>query len=311
MTKLNPNGMPVARDDAQGRFATLTFERDVAAPLSVLWQAWTAPAARAVWSAPTPSVTVEFLEADTRVGGREVSLCKVEGQPTTRCECGWLELQPGQRSVNYEMVSSGDVTQSAALVTADFSGSNERSRVVVTVQLSSLAEDMAAGYRQGFGAGLDNLAAAARRTMVLQRVIQAPPTIVWNTWINPETLPQWWGPDGFSCQTTRIDLRTGGEWLFDMIAPDGTVFPNHHLYTEVRPEERIAYTLLWGENGPIHANAWASFEDQGGATKVTLGMVFTTEAEFQNAKGFGAIELGLQTLGKLEHFIKSRENASA
>ena len=66
-----------------GRFATLTFEREVTAPISVLWQAWTAPAARAVWAAPTPSVTVEFLEADTRVGGREVSLCKVDGQPTS------------------------------------------------------------------------------------------------------------------------------------------------------------------------------------------------------------------------------------
>jgi uncharacterized protein YndB with AHSA1/START domain len=246
---------------------------------------------------------VEFLEADTRVGGREVSLCKVEGHSDIRCECGWLELQPTLRSVNYEVISSAGVTQSAALVTADISGTHERSRLVVTVQLSSLAADMETGYREGFGAGLDSLAGAAERTMVLQRVIRAPRSIVWGAWMNAETLPQWWGPEGFSCRTTRIDLRTGGEWVFDMIAPDGTVFPNHHLYIEVRPEERIGYTLLWGENGPKHADAWASFEDQDGATKVTLGMVFSTAAEFQEAKGFGAVELGLQTLGKLERFV--------
>jgi uncharacterized protein YndB with AHSA1/START domain len=295
-----------APDDGRNRFATLTFERDVAAPLAVLWEAWTAPAARAIWAAPSPSVTVEFLEADTRVGGREVSLCKVEGQPDIRCECGWLALQPAMCSVNYEVISSEGMTQSAALVTADVSGTHERSRLVVTVQLSSLAEDLEAGYREGFGAGLDNLAGAAERTMVLQRVIQAPRSIVWGVWMNPETLPQWWGPEGFSCRTQRIDLRTGGEWVFDMIAPDGTVFPNHHRYIEVRPEGRIGYTLLWGENGPKHADAWASFEDQDGATKVTLGMVFSTAAEFQEAKGFGAVELGLQTLGKLERFITSR-----
>ena len=305
----NPDSISTARtapDDRTDRFATLTFERDVAAPLSVLWQVWTAPAARMVWAAPTPSITVEFLEADSRVGGREVSLCKVEGQPDIRCEVGWLEMQPALRSVNYETVSSGRVTQSAALVTADFSGMDKRSRLVVTVQLSSLAENMEAGYRQGFGAGLDNLAGAAERTMVLERVIQAPRTLVWGAWMNPETLPQWWGPDGFSCRTTRIDLRTGGEWVFDMIAPDGTVFPNHHRYGEVRAEERIGYTLLWGENGPKHADAWATFEDQDGATKVTLGMVFSTAAAFQEAKGFGAVELGLQTLGKLERFVASR-----
>jgi uncharacterized protein YndB with AHSA1/START domain len=302
----NQGGATLVTPDRKDRFATLTFEREVAAPLSVLWHAWTAPAARMVWAAPTPSIIVEFLEADTRVGGREVSLCKVEGQPDIRCEVGWLDLQPAQRSVNYEVVSSGQVTQSAALVSADFSGTDKRSRLVVTVQLSSMAKNMVAGYRQGFGAGLDNLSGVAERTMVLERVIQAPRSLVWGAWMNPETLPQWWGPEGFSCRTTRIDLRAGGEWVFDMIAPDGTVFPNHHRYGEVRPEERIGYTLLWGENGPKHADAWAMFEDLDGATKVTLGMVFTTASEFQEAKGFGAEKLGQQTLGKLERFVASR-----
>ena len=138
--------------------------------------------------------------------------------------------------------------------------------------------------------------------MVLKRVIKAPRQIVWGAWMNPETLPQWWGPDGFSCRTTRIDLRQGGEWVFDMIGPDGKVYPNHHLYREVRPEERLGYTLLWGENGPKHADAWASFDEQDGATTVTLGMVMNTAAEFQQAKGFGAVELGMQTLGKLARF---------
>ena len=295
-----------APDDGRNRFATLTFERDVAAPLGALWEAWTAPAARAVWAAPAPSVTVEFLEADTRVGGREVSLCKVSGQPDIRCECGWLALQPAVRSVNYEVISSEGVTQSVALVTADLSGNDERSRLVATVQLSSLAEDMEAGYREGFGAGMNNLVAVAERTMLLQRVIKAPRAIVWGAWMNAETLPQWWGPDGFTCRTKRIDLRADGEWVFDMIGPDGKVYPNHHLYNDVLPEERFGYALLWGENGPKHADAWASFEDLDGATKVTLGMVFSSAAEFQDAKGFGAVELGLQTLGKLERFITSR-----
>ncbi|WP_127521289.1 SRPBCC family protein [Mesorhizobium sp. Z1-4] len=292
-----------AANDGTSRVATLSFQREIAAPASVLWAAWTAPAARAVWAAPTPAVTVEFLEADSRVGGREVSLCKVDGEPDIRCECGWLEMQPERCSVNYEVISREGVTLSAALVTANISGAGDRSRLEVTVQLSSLGEDMEAGYRQGFGAGLDNLAGVAQRTMLLQKVIRAPRPVVWGAWVNNETLPQWWGPEGFSCRTQRIDLRSGGEWLFDMIGPDGTVFPNHHLYREVIPEERLGYSLLWGENGPKHADAWASFEDQDGATKVTLGMVFSTAAEFQDAKGFGAIELGMETLGKLERFV--------
>jgi uncharacterized protein YndB with AHSA1/START domain len=286
-----------------GRFATLSFERAVSAPVATLWQAWTAPAARAVWAAPAPEVTVEFLEAETRVGGREVSLCKVAGQPDIRCDIGWLDLAPAARSVNYEVISSEGATRTAALVTADLADTDAGSRLVVTVQLSSLAEDMEAGYRQGFGAGLVNLAGVAERTMVLQRVIRAPRQVVWGAWMNPKTLPEWWGPDGFSCRTKRIDLRAGGEWVFDMIGPDGTVFPNHHRYGEVRAEDRLGYELLWGENGPKHADAWALFEEADGATTVTLGMVFNSAAEFQQASAFGAVELGQQTLGKLARFV--------
>ena len=129
--------------------------------------------------------------------------------------------------------------------------------MTVTERLSSLAEDMRDGYQQGFSAGLSNLASVAGRTMVLERTMKVPRNIVWKGWMNKEALPQWRGPDGFSRRMKSIDRRTGGAWVFDMIGPGGTVFPNHHRYVEVRSEERIAYTLLWGENGPKHADAWA------------------------------------------------------
>jgi uncharacterized protein YndB with AHSA1/START domain len=144
---------------------------------------------------------------------------------------------------------------------------------------------------------------AIDRTMVLTRVIKAPVSMVWAAWLNAETLPQWWGPDGFSCRTARINLREGGEWLFDMIGPDGTVFPNHHRYTRIQPESLIAYTLLMGEDGPKHADAWITFDDQAGDTKLTLNMTLVTRADYENVISFGAAELGMQTLGKLARFI--------
>lgn len=290
-------------DAAAERFATLTFERRVTAPVEALYAAWTAPAARAVWAAPAPSVTVDFLESDARVGGREVSLCRVAGRPEIRVEAGWLDLVPEARTVGYEVVSQEGVRQSAALVTAEFGRAGEDSRIAVTVQLASLAADMAPGYRQGFAAGLENLGTVAERTMLLQRVIRAPVAVVWDAWWNQESLPKWWGPEGFSCRTTRIDLRAGGEWVFDMIGPDGTVWPNHHKYGAVVHGARLDYTLHWGENGPKHADAWAAFEDLDGQTRITLGMVFATAREYQDARGFGAVELGQQTLAKLARFI--------
>lgn len=294
-------------DPASAGFATLRFAREIAAPVATLWQAWSAPAARAIWSAPSPEITVEFLEAETRVGGREISVCSAPEGPEIRTECRWLVLEPQSHSVNSELVTRAGTDLSAALVTAFCRDLGATSRLEITVQLSSLAEDMEAGYRQGFAAGLDQLAGLSQRMMVLERVIAAPRDAVWKAWTNPETLPLWWGPEGYSCRTSRIDLRTGGEWVFDMIAADGRVFPNHHRYHVMTPQSALSYSLLWGENGPKHADAWAGFEDVAGtggtATRVTLAMAFATGAELQDALDFGAAALGAETLGKLARFV--------
>jgi uncharacterized protein YndB with AHSA1/START domain len=284
-------------------FATLTFSRSVAAPAPTLWQGWTAPAARAIWAAPSPEVTVEFLEADTTVGGREVSLCHVAGQADIRCEVVWLVLEPGRRSVNSEVIHSAGRVLSAALVTAEVVAEGAGARIDVTVQLCDLSGGMQAGYRAGFEAGLGNLSAVAGRMMVIRRQIAAPVAAVWGAWWNADALPRWWGPEGFSCRTQRIDLRAGGEWVFDMIGPDGTVWPNHHRYGAVLPEARIDYALHTGESGPKHADAWVSFAPEGEGTLVTLGMVFATAEEWQGAKAFGAEALGQQTLGKLAKVV--------
>ena len=144
---------------------------------------------------------------------------------------------------------------------------------------------------------------AAQRTMTIERVIDAPVARIWAAWTDPESLQKWWGPDGFSCRTEKIDLREGGEWIFDMIGPDGTVYPNWHVYTRMTPNDRIDYTLHWGKDGPKHADSVVTFHNLGQKTRVLMQMTFVTQEEYETAKGFGAVELGLQTLGKLARAV--------
>ncbi|MCU0910537.1 MAG: SRPBCC domain-containing protein [Rhodobacteraceae bacterium] len=289
------------------RFDTLRFTRDISSPPATVWQAWTDPGMRAAWSTNAPGISVSYLESDTRVGGREIALCRSPGDPEMRVETRWLALAAPSRSVSSEAVEAGGAPLSAALVTAEIAADGAGSHLAVTVQIAALAgRDMAADYSAGFGAGLDSLTDMAGRTMVMERVIDAPVAAVWAAWTDPDCLQSWWGPDGFTCRSQRIDLRAGGEWVFDMIGPDGAVYPNHHRYTAMEPEARLAYTLLWGEDGPKHADAWASFADEGGRTRVTLAMTLVTAEEYRTAKGFGAEELGQQTLGKLARAVAVR-----
>ena len=41
---------------------------------------------------------------------------------------------------------------------------------------------------------------------------------LWELWTTKEGFESWWGPEGFRVQVHKLDLRAGGELVYDMIA---------------------------------------------------------------------------------------------
>ncbi len=134
------------------------------------------------------------------------------------------------------------------------------------------------------------------RTLVLDRILPAPRDAVWDAWTDPARLPQWWGPRGFTCRTHEMDLAEGGQWRFDMIGPDGTVFPNRHRYRRITPKTAIDYTLDDDGTGTHHFEAEVRFAKAKDGTRVTLTMIFPNAAERDAVEGFGAVAHGYTTL---------------
>ena len=71
------------------------------------------------------------------------------------------------------------------------------------------------------------------REIVLSRVIKAKRDVVFAAWTEPEHLPNWFGPAGFKIETKEIDIRVGGVWRFDMLAPNGQRFPNRMRFRRI------------------------------------------------------------------------------
>ena len=90
------------------------------------------------------------------------------------------------------------------------------------------------------------------RQIVLTRLIAAPAEMVWRCWSDPAILPKWFGPEGSHCVPKAIALREGGEWSFDMIGPDGTVWVNRHRYKLWRAPERIEFLMDDGDDADPH-----------------------------------------------------------
>ncbi len=142
------------------------------------------------------------------------------------------------------------------------------------------------------------------RTMILERLINATPQAVWRAWTDPTMLPKWFGPAGYSCKTKEIDLRTGGLWRFDMIGPDGTLWPNRHHTLVYTPLQKITFLLDDDTDNGTPMEVTVTLTPQNGGTLLTQKVVMPTAEAYAGAKAFGAEELGQTTLAKLAAMVE-------
>ena len=138
------------------------------------------------------------------------------------------------------------------------------------------------------------------RQITLTRLIAAPVAKVWQCWTDPAILPRWFGPEGYRCQTTEIDLREGGQWLFDMTGPDGKVWKNRHRYTLMQAMHRIEFLLDDGTDDESPMEVVVTLTPEAGGVRISQVMTFQTAAARNAAMAFGADKLGQTTLAKLE-----------
>ena len=86
------------------------------------------------------------------------------------------------------------------------------------------------------------IAADPNLDLVLERVIDVPPALVWEAWTNPEHIKHWFCPKPWSVSRAEIDLRPGGAFNTTMRSPEGEEFPNLGCFLEVIPGERLVFT---------------------------------------------------------------------
>jgi len=143
------------------------------------------------------------------------------------------------------------------------------------------------------------------REIVLVRVLDAPCDAVFAAWTDAEAFCEWFGPDGYSCTVQEMDVRPGGRAHFSMIAPDGTVLSGRFDYLDVVPGERLVMDHGSDADGdPDRFRVTVTFDEQGdGKTVLTLRQLHPTVERRATVIGFGAVELGLQTLQKLARHL--------
>jgi uncharacterized protein YndB with AHSA1/START domain len=78
--------------------------------------------------------------------------------------------------------------------------------------------------------------------LVLERVVDVPPSLVWDCWTMPKHLKKWFTPAPWKTIHAEVDLQPGGRFHFVMQSPEGQDFPNTGCFLEVVKNERLTWT---------------------------------------------------------------------
>jgi uncharacterized protein YndB with AHSA1/START domain len=143
---------------------------------------------------------------------------------------------------------------------------------------------------RGYG---DN--ANAMTPISVTSVINAPREKVWRYYTEQEHIMQWnAASDDWHCPRAENDLRVGGKFMSRMEARDGSQgFDFEGIYTEVVPEERLAYAF--GDRSAV-----ISFDEANGQTKVTVTFDPENENPIEMQRG------GWQAiLDRFKHHVES------
>ncbi|WP_052120014.1 SRPBCC family protein [Inquilinus limosus] len=119
--------------------------------------------------------------------------------------------------------------------------------------------------------------------LVITRVFDAPPSLVFKAWAEPEHLVRWLGPKDFSASAVRIDLRPGGAWSAVITSPEGKVHGMGGAYREIAPPERLVFTFAWDEEDAERMLIALTFRDRDGGTEMTFRQTGFRSAESRDS----------------------------
>ncbi|MDQ3778056.1 MAG: SRPBCC family protein [Actinomycetota bacterium] len=127
---------------------------------------------------------------------------------------------------------------------------------------------------------------------------------MFSVYLDPELIPEWWGPRDTTTVVDQMDVRPGGSWRFVIRDSDGSESGFRGTYREITPPERIVQTFEW-EGMPGHVSVeTATFEDLGDRTRVTTVALFHTSEERDGMLASG-MERGLnETYARLDELLE-------
>ncbi len=108
------------------------------------------------------------------------------------------------------------------------------------------------------------------REIVMTRVFEAPRSLVFDAFTQPELLKRWLGPRGWSMPVCEFDLKVGGTYRYVWRKDDGTEMGMGGVCREIVAPKRLVATERFDQSWyPGEALVTIILVEQGGRTTLT------------------------------------------
>lgn len=117
------------------------------------------------------------------------------------------------------------------------------------------------------------------KELVMTRVFDAPRELVFKAHIDPELIPQWWGPHKYTTTVEKLEARPGGQWRFIQRGADGSEIAFFGEFREVVAPERFTWTFGFDGLPTEPGLETYVFEEHNGKTTLTATAFFNSKDE--------------------------------
>src|SRR5436309_14250655 len=150
----------------------------------------------------------------------------------------------------------------------------------------------------------------ADREIVVSRVIEGPRRLVFDAFTSAAHLGEWCAPKGGKITTHAFEFKPGGVWDATIQGPDGRAYPNHWVWTEIVPPERIVWMYSLKKDDPNAVKTTLTLAERGNTTEATLQLLLSTKEERdEKVAKFYAAQGARQTLDSLAAYVASARAA--
>jgi uncharacterized protein YndB with AHSA1/START domain len=142
------------------------------------------------------------------------------------------------------------------------------------------------------------------REIEMTRLFDAPRELVFEAFTNPEHVPHWFGPRGWSVPVCEIDLRPGGAWRYVLRGPNGEDMGMSGVYREITPPERVVTTESF-DDYPGESLNTLTLTEEDGKTRHTVNVLYADKETRDAVLASGMSEGASETLERLAELLES------